>query len=164
MEKKENEGFIICLIVFILFSGLMLSHPFQYREVAAEYESEYEYELANRTVNDCWVDGIIATKYNPVKEQCDSDPLITADGSKINLKKLNSRELHWLAVSRDLLQECGYHYGDTVIVVSDDPQIDGKEFVIRDTMNPRWTKRIDILSPIGDSLGKWENLCMYKKY
>ena len=33
---------------------------------------------------------VTATKYHPVKSQCSGNPLITADGSKINLGKLKN--------------------------------------------------------------------------
>ena len=83
--------------------------------------------------------------------------MITADGSFIDLEKLNNGELKWIAVSRDLRSE--FHYGDTVILTGG---IEG-EFVVRDTMNPKWKSRVDILSPIGDSKGKWIDVCMFKK-
>lgn len=36
---------------------------------------------------------VTVTCYQPVESQCDSDPLITADGSKIDLKKLKNGEI-----------------------------------------------------------------------
>ena len=42
------------------------------------------------------------TCYQPVKSQCYADPLVTADGSRINLDKLKRREIKWCAVSRDI--------------------------------------------------------------
>ena len=61
---------------------------------------------------------VTATYYNPVESQCSSNPLITADGSKINLKKLKEGKLRWIAISRDLREN--YKYGDIVIIESDD--------------------------------------------
>ena len=46
---------------------------------------------------------VTLTTYNAVKSQCDDTPLITADGTKIDLKKLKSGKLKYAAVSRDLL-------------------------------------------------------------
>ena len=160
MKKDEKEGMFIFLITIISFGWLMASKPFEYKGRIQVYEDEYDYVLKNE-IPDYWVEGITATKYNPVEEQCDEDPLVTADGSKINLKKLERGDLRWVAISRDLLK-LGYNYGDTIVIVSDN-ELDGKEFVVRDTMNPKWRNKIDILSPIGDSLGKWENLSIYKK-
>ena len=46
---------------------------------------------------------VTLTYYQPVKEQCNSQPLITADGSKINLHHLKQGKIRWCAISRDLL-------------------------------------------------------------
>lgn len=43
------------------------------------------------------------THYNPVKSQCDSQPHITSDGSRINMRKLKNKKIRWCAISRDLL-------------------------------------------------------------
>ena len=85
---------------------------------------------------------VTATKYHPVKEQCYGNPLITADGSRINVKDLKEGKLRWIAISRDLLEH--YSYGDTVIVVSEFEEISGK-WVIHDTMGPKSRRRIDFL-------------------
>lgn len=97
------------------------------------------------------------TLYQPVVGQCDSDPLITADGSKININSLNSGNLKWIAVSQDLIKSKRLKFGDKVRVVSGDAMVDGIYYV-HDTMNKRWRNRIDILiSPkIKDfGQGKW---------
>lgn len=43
------------------------------------------------------------TCYHPVQKECDDTPLLTSDGSKIDLAKLKAGRLRWCAVSRDLL-------------------------------------------------------------
>ena len=85
---------------------------------------------------------VTATKYHPVKNQCYGNPLITADGSKINLSELKSGKIRWIAVSRDLLKY--YNYGDTVIVMTDNKKISGR-WIIHDTMSSRYKRRIDFL-------------------
>jgi 3D (Asp-Asp-Asp) domain-containing protein len=176
MENNKNnkedykEGIFILLITVVVFGGLMLWSkfvPFGPKNNWVEYEDfESSYYTLEEESDCCEKDHIIndvtvtVTKYNPTVKQCDSDPLITADGSFIDTLKLNNGELKWIAVSRDLRSD--FHYGDTVMIVSDSGEIDG-EYIVHDTMNPRWTLRIDILSPNGDSLGKWDNVCMYKK-
>ena len=89
---------------------------------------------------------VLGTMYNPVTSQCDADPLITADNSKINLTKLAKQKIRWCALSRDLLKRWGgpYNYGDTLRVHHPDPRIKGL-WVVHDTMNKRWKKRIDFL-------------------
>ncbi len=83
------------------------------------------------------------TYYNPVEAQCDSDPLITADGSEIDLEKLRSGKLKWIAISQDLLPE--YPLGTKVRITSKKyPEI-SDVYVIHDTMNPRFRYSIDVL-------------------
>ena len=88
--------------------------------------------------------------------------MITADNSKIDLNKLSNHELRWIAISRDLRSR--YNYGDTVVVISDNPLLDG-EWVVRDTMNPRFNKRIDFLVPENDkyNFNSPINVTIYKK-
>lgn len=90
-----------------------------------------------------------ATRYNPVKSQCDSDPLTTADNSKINLKKLRKGEIRWCALSRDLLKRWGgdFNYGDTIFVYSESTPIVSGWWVIHDTMNRRYKNSMDFLLP-----------------
>lgn len=90
---------------------------------------------------------VLATKYNPVVEQCDDNPLITADNSKICLDKLNKHDLKWIAVSRDLLSI--FNYGDTVVIDSENHRLNG-EWIVHDTMNKRFSNRIDFLVPLND--------------
>lgn len=85
---------------------------------------------------------VSTTLYHPTKKQCSGNPLITADGSKINMKKLQRGEIRWIAVSRDLLKH--YSFGDTIVVVSDNKKFSGK-WVIHDTMNSRFKRKIDFL-------------------
>ena len=92
-----------------------------------------------------------------MSSQCDADPLITADMSKINLDKLKNREIRWIAVSRDLLKK--YNMGDTVIIESPNEKVNG-EWVIHDKMNKRFEKRIDLLVSSEDN---YYNLRMPKE-
>ena len=82
---------------------------------------------------------VTVTCYQPVKSQCDSDPLITADGSKIDLHKLKKGKIKWCAISRDLLW----------LFPKDKPKrvhIEGYGiYEVRDVMNKRFTHRLDIL-------------------
>lgn len=104
---------------------------------------------------------VTATYYNPVPEQCNSNPLITASGRKIDLEKLRKEEIKWIAVSRDLLKT--YKYGDVVrITCEHDPSING-DYVIADTMNERFENMIDLLwHPDKKGKGKWKNVQIRK--
>lgn len=79
------------------------------------------------------------TCYQPVEAQCDSDPLTTADGSKIDLHKLKKGDVKWCAISRDLLW----------LFPKDKPKrvhIEGYGiYEVRDVMNKRFNHRVDIL-------------------
>jgi hypothetical protein len=100
-----------------------------------------------------------ATTYNPSKWQCDSDPLITADNSLIDVEKLKANQIKWVALSRDLILDPYrnsyfphkghwnglFSFGDTIDVQSvSSPQINGK-WVVHDCMNARYENSIDFL-------------------
>lgn len=102
---------------------------------------------------------VSATRYNPVKSQCWGDPLVTADGGRINLKKLKSGELRWIAISRDLQEH--FNFGDTVYVSGGPSEINGP-WVVKDLMGPRWKKKIDFLSPVHKNTGRWAGLTISK--
>ena len=44
-----------------------------------------------------------------------------------------------------------------MIIHSDDQELRGI-WEVHDTMNEKWNSRIDLLSPIGDTKGKWINM------
>ena len=82
---------------------------------------------------------VTLTYYQPVKEQCNSEPLVTADGSKINLHHLKQGKLNWCAISRDLLWLFPKNRPKRIY-------IDGFGiYQVRDIMNKRWNHRVDIL-------------------
>ena len=80
---------------------------------------------------------VTITTYNAVRSQCDSSPLITADGTKIDHRKLKSGEQKIVAISRDLLHYI--HLGSVIYIEGY-----GK-YEVRDTMNSRFNHSIDIL-------------------
>lgn len=88
---------------------------------------------------------VTLTYYQPVRSQCDNNPLVTADGSKINLHHLRHNRIKWCAVSRDLLY----------LFPKDKPKrvlIEGFGiYEVRDVMNKRHKHRIDILLHPKDS-------------
>jgi len=86
------------------------------------------------------------TFYNPVAHQCDKTPLETADGRRINLRLLKKEKIRWVALSRDLLKRWNgpFQYGDTLYVFHHSHKIRGM-WIIHDSMNARFRKRIDFL-------------------
>ena len=82
---------------------------------------------------------VTLTYYQPVKGQCDSKPLITADESKINLNHLKSGKIRWCAISRDLLYL--FPKGKPKRIY-----IEGfGTYQVRDVMNRRFRHSVDIL-------------------
>lgn len=80
---------------------------------------------------------VTITTYNAVRSQCDSSPLITADGTKIDHRKLKSGKQKIVAISRDLLY---------AIPLGSIIDIEGYGiYEVRDTMNGRFNHSIDIL-------------------
>ena len=89
--------------------------------------------------------GIIVdvTMYQPTYYQTDSDPDVTADGTRIRISKAS--EYKFVALSRNLLKRWGgpFDYGD-FILIKDAGHKDGV-YQVRDTMNPKWVNVVDIL-------------------
>jgi 3D (Asp-Asp-Asp) domain-containing protein len=85
-------------------------------------------------------------------------PNITADGTRINPKR--ATQYRYVALSRDLISRWGgpFDYGD-YIVIEGTGKWDGV-YQVRDTMNPKWVKRVDILTT--NSRFKYNNITMYK--
>ena len=92
------------------------------------------------------VSTVTVTCYQPIKQQCDDEPLITADGSKINIKNLKNGYLKWCAVSQDLLYLFPQNKPKIVF-------IEGYGYYeVRDVMNKRHRHRIDLLIHPSNSL------------
>ena len=85
-------------------------------------EIEYEWKLLEVT----------ATAYNSIANQTDSTPFITAYGDSLIPGK------KYIAISRDLFKLGIKH--NTPIIIKD---FDGI-YLVKDKMNKRWKKRIDI--------------------
>ena len=101
-----------------------------------------------------------ATVYNAVVEQCDADPFITADGSRINKDKLEAGKLRWIALSQDLVDDSykaklhpglfkgKFKFGDTLRVESKRHKFMNGLWVVRDVMNRRYRQSMDFLIPL----------------
>ena len=98
--------------------------------------NEYETEGMHVTV----------TMYQPLRYQTDSTPNILADGTRIRTQDASNYK--FIAVSRNLLKRWGgwLDYGDFVLLKGTDHK-DGV-YQVRDTMNPRFVNRIDILESV----------------
>jgi 3D (Asp-Asp-Asp) domain-containing protein len=99
---------------------------------------------------------VTITTYSPTVEQTDSTPLITASGFKIN--ESNPKKHRIIAVSRDLKRK--YKFG-TKLRIKGAGKYDGT-YTVRDVMNKRYTKRIDILVGKTDKQTKVKKVKVYK--
>jgi len=129
-------------------------------------------------------DNVWGTIYNAEKRQCDSNPTITGDGSRIDIK--NASNLRWIAISQEMLN-CDYRvglmkdststlykgkiqYGDSVWIESPNENLNGW-WIVHDTKNKRYTKSIDFLQTKNDGSlynndetwnGRFDDIKIYK--
>ncbi len=101
-------------------------------------------------------DIVTVTTYTPSVEETDSTPLITASGFKINPK--NPKRQRIIAVSRDLKKK--YKFGKKVRITGIG-KLSGT-YTVRDVMNKRYRKRIDILIGTKDKQTKFRKAKLYK--
>ena len=99
--------------------------------------NKYEAEGMNVTV----------TMYQPLRYQTDSTPNILADGTRIKTEQASNYK--FIAVSRNLLKRWGgwLDYGDFILLLGTGHK-DGV-YQVKDTMNPRFVNRFDILESPG---------------
>lgn len=103
----------------------------------------------------------VATVYNAVPGQCNSDYLHTASMYRISPETISADRI--LAMERTMMAEFGIAYGDTVLVRRAG-RFDGL-WQVQDTMNKRFKgqHRIDFLVPDNIKTGRWSNVLVYKK-
>ena len=157
---KENLSIWLSLIpaiVITYYAGKMLDN--RYEEISSLQEKIWELE------NDCGLEytnkisyTVTVTTYNPTIHQTDSTPNQTADGTII--KPHRATDYRYVALSRDLISRWGgpFEYGDYIVIEGTDGW-DGI-YQVRDTMNAKWTNRVDILTT--NSRFKFNNITMYK--
>ena len=157
---KENLSVLLyvlpALIVTYHASNLMdesheeiMSLKEQVWELQNNCDSQYTNKISYK---------VTVTTYNPTRSQTDSTPNELADGTKI--KPWRATDYRYVALSRDLIARWGgpFEYGDYIVIEGTD-KWDGI-YQVRDTMNPKWTNRVDILTT--NSRFKYNNIIMYK--
>ena len=155
MIKTSYATFIsaICMIFITWFFSKSMENTWAENKMLKEKISELETRYTNKISYE-----VTVTTYNPTKHQCDDTPDITADGTRI--KTWRATEYRYVALSRDLLSRWGgpFNYGDYIVIEGAGDR-DGV-YQVRDTMNPKWTNRVDILTT--NSRFKYDNVVMYK--
>ena len=159
MIKTSHATFVAIIPMLFLtwwFSGIIDNHyeeRMRLQERVWTLEEDCGFTEANKIAFN-----VTVTTYNPTRQQCDSTPNITADGTRI--KPWKATQYRYVALSRDLISRWGgpFDYGD-YIIIEGTGKWDGV-YQVRDTMNPKWVKRVDILTT--NSRFKYENITMYK--
>ena len=105
---------------------------------------------------------VTGTMYNPTFAQCDATPNITADGTKINPK--HASNYRYVALSRDLLERWGgpFQYGEYIAVEGTQKGKHDGIWQVRDTMSPKWLKRVDFLVTNGTQPFKYDEIKIVK--
>ena len=106
-------------------------------------------------INGIEPDIVSVTTYSPTIEQTDSTPLVTASGYKIN--PANPKRQRIVAVSRDLKKK--YKFGKKVRITGIG-KLSGT-YTIRDVMNKRFKKRVDILIGENDKQTSFKKAKLY---
>jgi 3D (Asp-Asp-Asp) domain-containing protein len=100
-------------------------------------------------------DIVSVSTYSPTIEECDSTPLVTASGYKINPN--NPKRHRIIAVSRDLKRK--YKFGKKVRITGIG-KLSGT-YTIRDVMNKRFKNKVDILIGEGDKQTSFKKAKLY---
>ena len=157
---KTSYAYVIAIIPMLIltyyFDGIMDENYAKQKELQ-EHIWELENDCSNIYPNRISYK-VTVTTYNPTRQQCDSTPHITADGTHFKTWKASS--YRYVALSRDLLSRWGgpFNYGDYIVIEGTGDR-DGV-YQVRDTMNPKWTNRVDILTT--NDRFKYDDVVMYK--
>lgn len=164
LKERDNVKYII-LGLIILILGWVFAIP---REEIYPPNSKNQIEKETTVILDNrpdWVytdyHRVVATIYHAVTSQTDNDPHILADGTEIDLDRAG--DYRYCALSRNLLERWGgpYAYGDT-LVLTRAGDLSGP-WVVKDTMNARFTDRIDLLVSLDTRPAKFNKARIRRK-
>lgn len=114
--------------------------------------SKGEISVIGSSITDLSVDVVTLTTYTPTKKETDSTPNITASGYKIDTS--NPKKHRIIAVSRDLKKKWKFNQK---VRIRKAGKYDGV-YTVKDVMNRRYKKRIDILIGKRDKQVKLTNV------
>ena len=149
MENEMNKQLLALSIVLITFAnGVISTKLLKNQNIQLESFVRENINLKEK-LNKYETEGMIVTvtMYQPVRYQTDSTPNILADGTRIKTEQASNYK--FIAVSRNLLKRWGgwLDYGDFILLLGTGHK-DGV-YQVKDTMNPRFVNRVDILESPG---------------
>ena len=149
MENEMNKQLLALSIVLITFAnGVISTKLLKNQNIQLESFVRENIKLKEK-LNKYETEGMIVTvtMYQPVSYQNDSTPNILADGTRIKTEQASNYK--FIAVSRNLLKRWGgwLDYGDFILLLGTGHK-DGV-YQVKDTMNPRFVNRVDILESPG---------------
>ena len=124
--------------------------------VCLPYEMEMKEKKIDRIIEDMIPDIVTMTTYKATETETDSTPNITASGFKIDTK--NAKRHKIIAVSRDLKKKLKF---GSKVRIEGAGKYNGT-YVVKDVMNKRYKKRIDILINADDKQTKLKKIKLYK--
>ena len=144
-----NKQLLALSIVLITFAnGVISTKLLKNQNIQLESFVRENIKLKEK-LNKYETEGMIVTvtMYQPVRYQTDSTPNILADGTRIKTEQASNYK--FIAVSRNLLKRWGgwLEYGDFILLKGTTHK-DGV-YQVKDTMNPRFVNRVDILESPG---------------
>ena len=151
----------LCIVLITYANGIISTKFLNDKNIQLETLRVVNSDLKEK-LNEYETEGmhVTVTMYQPLRYQTDSTPNILADGTRIRTQEASNYK--FIAVSRNLLKRFGgwLDYGDFVLLKGT-PAKDGV-YQVRDTMNPRFVNRIDILESPGVKPYKFEEAKIIK--
>lgn len=138
--------------LFIIFMLLFISYDLKSTYSSSKNVNYIHNKFAIKKV-ELKIDDVTLTTYRAIKSQTDETPDITASGYKIDLKNPSGHKI--IAVSRDLKKN-GWDFGKRV-KIDGAGSLDGI-YTIRDLINKRFRKRIDVLIDWDENIVKLDNV------
>jgi 3D (Asp-Asp-Asp) domain-containing protein len=157
-----TSGFISGLVILLFSLNIITGLDAEIRDLELQnmmLTTKVEHMEIRREPSEFIVTG---TMYSPTRAQCDATPNITADGTKINPK--HASNYRYVALSRDLLERWGgpFQYGEYIAVEGTQRGKYDGIWQVRDTMNPKWLKRVDFLVTNGTQPFKYDEIKIVK--
>ena len=156
------SGFVSGMVILLFSLNIITGLDAEIRDLKLQtmmLTTKLEQIEIRRASNEFIVTG---TMYSPTLAQCDATPNITADGTKINPK--HASQYRYVALSRDLLERWGgpFEYGEYIAVEGTQRGKHDGIWQVRDTMNPKWLKRVDFLVTNGTRPFKYDEIKIVK--